>query len=262
MPTLTFTPLWDRFLSEGAVTLTARDIADRAGASMKSAYEGIRRAMDEGRLFSPAKGLYVLVPPEYRAWGAVPADWYIDDLMKHLKRRYYISYLTAAALHGASHQASQIFQVVTDREVRPTSRHTANVRLRFYTNAHAAERAVESRTGPTGRIVVATPETCLLDLAENPEAGGGVSTLVEVVADLKVDSSKLAAEAEKRTRSAARRCGWILSRTHPGLDLTALRTLAAPGEGDDTLLVASGQRRGEHDPTWGIVVNTWAEGGS
>jgi len=44
---------------------------------------------------------------EYRVAGAPPASWYIDDFMKAVGTPYYVGVLTAAALHGAAHQAPQ-----------------------------------------------------------------------------------------------------------------------------------------------------------
>ena len=257
MPSLTFVPLWDKLLSEGVVTLTAPELAARAGATLKTTYWAVHEAKARKQLFSPAKGLYVLVPPEYRSWGVVPADWFIDDMMRHLARTYYLGFLTAAARHGASHQASQLFQVVCDGKVR--DRDIAGIRLRFYTASGMAERAIQSLTGPTGSLSVATPETCVLDLADRPDAGGGINVILEVLGGLDLDVEKLVEAAKLRSRAAVRRCGWFLSRTHPDLEIDRLHELASPDTGDDTLLVSSGERRGTHDHEWGVVVNTLAE---
>jgi hypothetical protein len=43
---------------------------------------------------------------------------WIDPLMRHQAIDYRISLLRAAAFHGASHQASMVFQVVVSRQVR------------------------------------------------------------------------------------------------------------------------------------------------
>lgn len=39
-------------------------------------------------------------------------------MMRHLTVDYYVGWLTAAAVHGAEHQAPQTFHVATDRHVR------------------------------------------------------------------------------------------------------------------------------------------------
>ncbi len=260
MPRDTFRTLWDGLLSEGVVSITAPALAERAGASIASAHLAIHNAKRYGKIFTPVRGLYVLVPPEYRAWGVVPADWFIDDMMRHLGRRYYVGFLSAANMHGASHQAAQVFQVVTDRAV--ANREVHQLRLEFHVASDIETRADQERIGPTGRLRVATPETCVLDLSERPDVGGGVNVLLEVLGGLTVDPDLLAAAARTRAKAGVRRCGWFLERTHPHLDLSGLREIAKPGTGAATRLVAKGPRRGTHDQRWGILINADAEGGS
>ena len=260
MPRDTFVTLWDELLSEGVVTITTSELAKRAGTSTESTHLAVHFARRARKIFSPSKGLYVLVPPEYRAWGVVPADWFIDDMMRHLGRKYYISHLTAAAMHGASHHATQVFQVVTDRRV--SDRAVGDLRLQFHSTSRFERRAVQRRTGPVGSLVVATPETCALDLAAYPDRGGGVNVLLEVLGGLTLDPGQLLEAARLRSRATVRRCGWILERTHPQLNLEGIRGLARPNVGDSTPLVAAGERRGHHDHAWGILVNTIAEAGA
>lgn len=87
------------------------------GLSPAAIASGLQRLRRQLRVFSPTRGLYVVIPPEFRSWGVVPADWFIDDLMRHLGRRHYVALLSAAAYHGAAQQASQVFQVMTDGRV-------------------------------------------------------------------------------------------------------------------------------------------------
>lgn len=261
MPATTFSRLWDRLLSEGVVSITAVELAGRANASAEATFRAVHHAKAAGLLFSPAKGLYVLVPPHYRSWGTVPADWYVDDMMRHMGRKYYVSFLTAAARHGASHQASQLFQVVVD--VKTRHRDIGGVRLRFYRSAAIDSRPTQQVIASTGLLTVATPETCLLDLAERPDVGGGLNVILEVVPELQIRSDALVVAARERPRAVVRRCGWILSRTHPSLKLAGLRELAAPDLHNPTpLLPTADWERGETDPEWGILVNTLAVGGA
>lgn len=254
MPATTFRRLWDALISEGVVSLTAAELAQRAGATQEATFRAVHTAKANGLLFSPAQGLYVLVPQEYRSWGAVPADWYIDDMMQHMGRSYYVSLLTAAARHGASHQASQLFQVVVDTRVR--DRDVGGVRLRFYQSTEIDDRATKRETAATGLLTVATPETCLLDLAERPEAGGGLNVILEVVPELPIDEAALVLAARSRPRAVVRRAGWILSRAQADLRLDALRQLAEPAVRNPTPLLAAGAPSGKVDPEWGVVVNT------
>lgn len=259
MDTISFRRLWDDLLADGYVSITSEQIAERAGTSLESVYVATHRATNEGLMFSPTRGLHVLVPPEYRSWGSVPADWFIDDMMSHLGSTYYVAYLSAAARHGASHQAVQQFQVITEKRVESRSR--GRVKLTFYRSSSIESRAVERQNGPTGVLCVATPETCLLDLAERPTAGGGMSTLLEVVGELPIDVACLYDAAPLRPRSVVRRAGWLLERTQPDLDIRRLEERAAPGVGRPTPLVTGQPASGRVDKRWGVDINT-AVGGS
>lgn len=92
-----------------------------------------------------------MIPPEYRSWGVIPADWFIDDLMRHRGRRYYVALLSAAVYHGASHQAPQVFQVMADGRV--LDRAIERVRPRFYASEHAARDGWSITTAPAGTWV-------------------------------------------------------------------------------------------------------------
>lgn len=63
--------------------------------------------------------------------------------MRALGRDYYVSLLTAAAMHGAAHQAPQVFQVMVDRHV--ADRDIERVKLRFYTNEYLDRMTVQER---------------------------------------------------------------------------------------------------------------------
>lgn len=145
----------DALLSAGVHAFTTDDAAAAAGIRPESARPALARLIKNKLAFSPARGLYIPIPPEYRSWGVVPAASFVDALMHHLDRAYYVGYLSAAEIHGAAHQRPQVFQVVTDRDVR--DRDLGRVRLRFITNRAAAELPSTRRNTPTGTMAVATP---------------------------------------------------------------------------------------------------------
>ncbi|MBO7465206.1 MAG: hypothetical protein J6T56_05070, partial [Bacteroidales bacterium] len=64
----------------------------------------LSREVNKGRIMIPIQGFYVIIPEEYALRGVVPQSFYLDDMMRHLGRRYYVSMLSAASYHGASHQ--------------------------------------------------------------------------------------------------------------------------------------------------------------
>ena len=98
----------DELLSEGISSFDAAEAARRMGLSRDRAHGALKRLADAGEIFSAARGFYVIIPPEYRAWGAVPAPWFVDPMMAHLGRRYYVGLLSAAELFGAAHSPPSI----------------------------------------------------------------------------------------------------------------------------------------------------------
>ena len=109
-----FSGLWDQLLTEGTNTVTIDDIESRTGATRNAVYLGVKYAIDRKRLFSPVRGLYVVVPAEYRSMGFVPATQFIDPMMNHLGIEYYLGLATAAGWRGSSHHAPQEFQVIVN----------------------------------------------------------------------------------------------------------------------------------------------------
>lgn len=253
-----FTRTWDQLLAEGKSSITAAELQERTGASQAAVYMAAKYAIDHGRLFSPVRGLYVIVPSEHRSRGVVPATHFIDPMMRHLGVDYYIAYASAAEWWGAAHQAPQEFQVVVTGRVR--DRQIERVRLRFHTVKEIDAEAVRRVAGPRTMIKVATPDLCSVDLANRPELGGGLSNVATILAELPdLDVQEIAHLAAKRSRSEARRLGWLLEMARSDLDLGAVRKVAQPERGQPTLLVPSGSRRGDLDKTWGLVINATVE---
>lgn len=244
----------ERLLSEGRFWLTTAEAVDLLGRDRKTLYPRLAELERAGKLFSPAQGFYVVVPPEYREWGVVPADWLIDPLMHHLGRDYYVSFLSAAARHGAAHQAPQSFQVVVDRSLR--DRNIGRLRLRFVASRNLGEMARERMASHTSTFVIATRETTAVDLAWRPSAGGGIDNVATVLRELgNLDTEQIARLTAVRGRATARRLGWLVQRFREDLDPYWLRQAARPEEGAPSLLVPGNRSHGKVDREWGLRLN-------
>ena len=244
----------DLLLSRGRHSFTLADAKNMLSSDDAAVRKGVERLARKGQVFSPSRSFYVVVPPEFRSWGSVPAAHFIDDLMGFLDRRYYVALLSAAELHGAAHQAPQVFQVMVDRHLR--DRDVGRARLRFFTGTHVGNAPVERRNVPTGQVTLATKELTAVDLVEHPSAAGGIDNVATVLAELgPLDGAQMAAAAEHRARSVARRLGWLLEFVSAQVDLDPLRALAAAGDGTPTDLRAGGARRGSLDRSWNVRVN-------
>lgn len=248
----------DYLASRGRYSATLEEVQELTGSTYAAAVSGLGRLHRQGRVFSPARGLYVFVPAEYRSWRVTPADWFVDDLMRHLQRPYYVALLSAAVYHGASHHAPQVFQIMTDRHV--ADRDIERVRLRFYTTQRLAAVPRQSVNTQTGTIWVSSPEATVVDLVDHPRASGGISNVATVVRDIgELNSSQLATLAAERGLACARRTGWLAERFGRVEDLGPLRLAARLGEGDPSVLSPTAPRRGRTDQAWHVRVNTEVE---
>ncbi len=256
---MTIKGLPDHLLGQGRYTATTDEIAELLRIEKGAVRVGMNRLRKQRLAFSPARGLYGFVPPNYRSWGVLPADWFVDDLMRYLKRDYYVGLLSAAALHGSAHQRPQVFQIVTDKSM--ANRDIGRVRLRFFKSSAIAQANTETINTPTGTMVVAGKETTVSDLVAHPRASGGFSNIATIVSEIgALDGGKLARASAVLPRSHARRLGWLVERYAESTpDLKALRQQAAPDRGTPSPLSPSGPRRGRVDERWGLWINTDVE---
>lgn len=250
----------DALLAAGIHAFTVEDAAQAAGIKPSSTWPALARLIKNKLVFSPARGLYIPIPPQHRSWGAVPATWFVDALMTHLGRAYYVGYLSAAELHEAAHQRSQVFQVVVDRDLR--ARSFGRVRVRFIKNRDVADLPTLRRNTPTGTMAVSTPELTAIDLANRPDHGGGVHNVATVLIDLandgKLHDEALAQLVDRFPAAAARRVGWIVEHFTP-VHLDALADTASRAIDEPSNLDRYCARRGKIDARWRVRVNAAVE---
>ena len=206
----------DLLISLGRYSASLDEIQELTGRSDAAIASGLQRLRRQRRVFSPTRGLYVVIPPEFRSWGVVPADWFIDELMRHLGRRYYVALLSAAVYHGAAHQAPQVFQVMADGRV--LDRAIERVRLRFYVSEHTPDTPTDMVTVYTGSIPVSSREATVVDLVREPRASGGVSNVATILTQI----------GEAQRLGTRHPCGAPRSghRASHGMDGRALRLLS------------------------------------
>ncbi|OLB32626.1 MAG: hypothetical protein DMG41_10875 [Acidobacteria bacterium] len=169
------------------------------------------RLSRQGRLISPRRGFFVIVPLEYKSAGSPPPSWFIDQLMEFESEPYYVGLLSAAALHGAAHQQPQEFQVMASRQMRPAV--VGRSRIRFLLKKHIKRTETISLKTETGAMKISTPESTALDLVRYPRHAGGLNNIATVLADLaeKIDPEHLS-EAARRDDDlpSAQRLGFLL----------------------------------------------------
>ncbi|MCC5952701.1 MAG: type IV toxin-antitoxin system AbiEi family antitoxin [Acidimicrobiia bacterium] len=255
--------LTDWLLARGRNWVTTSDAAALLGIPATHVAPTLARWRRRGHLFSPTKGLYVVVPPEYRSWGAVPASHFIDALMHHLGHDYYVALLSAAEVHGFAHQRPQVFQVMTPARLRDRS--FGRVRIRFTTDASMGGRPAKAVNTPTGTMRVSSIEVTVLDLVAHPRLSGGLSNVATILGEMaeenRIDVERLSDVAVGYPSSVVQRCGWLLDfmaeRMELDLDTEPLADWVA-GRRAVRLEPWAGSE-GERNDRWHVIVNATPE---
>ena len=211
---LAFSSYMTDLLSNGRVAFLRDEAHQALGVSHGALLDAAERQQRKQRLLNPRRGFYVIVPPQYLAWGAPPPSWYIDDLMRHVGRDYYVGLLKAAELHGATHQAVMEFQVITD--IRLSKIRAGRSAIAFYYRKDMAVvgEGIDDRQTDTGGMRISSVELTVLDLIRYSRAAGGLDNVATIIADLsdRIDPGKLAALSPAFERSISQRLGYLLER--------------------------------------------------
>ena len=209
-----FSAYMTRLLSEGRVVFSREDALKELGISRGALLDAAERQQRRKHLISPRRGFYVIVPPQYLAWGAPPPSWYIDSLMRHEDRPYYVGLLKAAELHGASHQAVMEFQIVTDKRLPKIKAGRSAIVSHYRRDMDAVTDGIEKHKTDTGRMKVSSIELTVLDLLRYPHTGGGLDNIVTVLSVLgnRINPHKLTKLSPAFERSVLQRLGYLLDR--------------------------------------------------
>jgi predicted transcriptional regulator of viral defense system len=209
---------------------------------------------------SPARGFYVVVPPEYRRLGCLPADQFIPDLMKRLDLSYYVGLLSAGEYHGAAHQRPQELQVFLAKHRDPIQ--CGKVRVRFIARKRINDVPVDRLNTPRGTLAVSSPEATAFDLVGYADHAGGLNQVATVLSELveKLDSEKLALVAATAPVSWAQRLGFLLDHLGYSEKTAPLKDYVRKHARVSTLLSPKESRARSHrNKGWKLYVNAKIE---
>jgi predicted transcriptional regulator of viral defense system len=202
----------DTLIQEGKCCFNLKEAQKALGKTANSISLAIAHQYAKGRIAKPAHGFYVIVPPEYRELGCIPPEQFIPYLMEYWGYRYYAALLTAANYHGASHQASFVFQVIINCK-RPAFLKCGKFVIQFLTKKNITDASIMSRATPKSYINLSTPEATAFDLLLYPKASGGLNHIVTVLSELQeaMDVKRLKEIINKLSNIACmQRLGYLL----------------------------------------------------
>jgi predicted transcriptional regulator of viral defense system len=208
--------------ANGRYTFSRAELQQTLQKSDAAIKLGLNRLQKKGRIVSPRRGFYVVVPEEYKHVGAPPPTWFIDALMKDWQSEYYVALLSAAEMYGAAHQRPQEFQVICDRPHRVIN--VARYRIRFFKKWNVPEVPVTSHKTATGYMRVSSAEATALDLVRYYQDVGYYSHVVTVLSELsdRINSRRLVSAAKCGIELA------VVQRLGYFLDLLGKDKLAEP----------------------------------
>lgn len=197
-------------MQAGRYLFSSVEAATALGASADAVKLALNRLRRKGEIASPGRGVYVIVPPEYRSLGCLPADQFIPALMAHAKAPYYAGLLTAAQYHGAAHHRPQEFQVMVEKARRPIE--CGLVRIGFHVRKRLSEVPTQNINTPRGFLAVSTPAATAFDLVGYETQVGGLGAIATVLIDLaeRLEPQELAALAPSVPLPWVQRLGYLL----------------------------------------------------
>lgn len=181
--------------------------AERSEKTLKT---NIHRLVSSKRIQNVYKGFYVIIPTQYQLKGAVPPSYYINELMEHLGKPYYVGLLSAAAIYGASHQRAMMTQVVTTGPRPRTS--NKNTLLDWNYRQQIPNELIESRNAEMGRINYSSVELTAVDIIQFASNIGGYQRAATVLAELvdEIDMAKIGGVLPYTTAATMQRLGYLL----------------------------------------------------
>ena len=221
----------------------------------------IYRLMKDNAVLSLNQKCCLIVPIQYRTMGAPPVEWYLNEFMRSIKGDYYVGLLTAAAYHGSSHQAVQVYQVVTNKRIRPIK--AGRTRLVFiYKNKKNFENIAPKLVPRTNEGVhLSSPELTAIDLLMYKDSVGSLNAIATVLAELAdaINVEILTSILDKVPLVYAQRLGYIWELTEQSALADHVHTFLESKPLRYHPLEPKIPHKGEKNKKWHLIINTILE---
>ncbi len=251
----------DKLQSLGRYSFSKEEALRELALSPLALIRSLQRLAKKKMVVLVRRGFYVIVPPEYRASGILPPEWFIHDLMQALNKPYYVGVLSAAALHGAAHEQPQAFHVVTtspQRDIR-----VAGVHLTFFSKSRMQQTPTHQIKTPTGFITTSTPAATSLDCVRFAARVGGLDRVLTVLielAEVMTTEDLLNAAAKEKDIAYTQRLGFLLEKAQRDSLADALASWIASRRPLYTPLDPTAPRTGHpYNARWHVIDNAHVE---
>ena len=198
-------------LAAGRVAFPLDDLIEETGLSVIAARNQLLRLGGRVTRVTRVQQFFLTVTPEYRAIGAPPPVWWLDDYFAWLGHPYYLGLQSAAETYGSAPQALQVTQVVTDTPRREIQ--VGRIRVQFFVKRGVNRTPTQPLAKAFAPLRVSTPAATAFDLIRYAARLGGIERSVETLAPLipliRAPDLKTVLKAEGEV-AAAQRLGYLL----------------------------------------------------
>lgn len=235
------------------------ELVDHCNASVATLRKELQRLIARGEIINLRKGYYIIMPPRYQQFGKLPVELYIDKLFSYLGKSYYLAFYSAAAFHGATHQATHTDYVMTQPPAM-LEVEKEKFRIRFFKTTRWPANNIERRQSDAGYFYLSSPFLTVVDLVYHQASLGGMHRIVTVIEELVDSISKSDVEALLEWyphKSVLQRAGFILDELHADKKVTGplVAHLQEVGFYPVLLKPQQGQKPGRADNKWKVDVN-------
>ena len=196
--------------ANGCHHFTTADAFEAVAGNHPAVHAQLRRLKQQGLIAEPARSFHVIVPPEYKRLGCLPADQFIDQLMQVWGEPYYVTLLSAAERYGAAHQRPQATQVMVRKNRHALS--CGQIRVEFIARGDLEKMPVTRFNTLRSVLRYSTPEVTALELVGYPGHAGGLDNVATVLSDLaeEMAADKLLKASRLSPMSWSQRLGYLL----------------------------------------------------
>ena len=152
--------------TSGVHHFTTADALTALGGNPPAVRAQLRRLKQQELLAEPVRSFHVIVPPEHRRLGCLPAEHFIDHLMQVWGEPYYVCLLSAAERHGAAHQRPQATQVMKRKNRQSID--CGMIRINFIARSDLEQMPVTKLNTPRGVVRYSSPEVTAIELVGYP----------------------------------------------------------------------------------------------
>ena len=249
-----------KLLQRGQYHFTTNDAMKALNGDSHSVTRALNRLKQKGELATPQRGFYVVIPPEYRPLGCLPAEQFVPQLMDRIGEQYHVALLSAAQLHGAAHQRPQRFQVMVQKPHKPIE--CGTVCVNFFVRSGLARVSTVIMNTPRGHLRVSSVEATALELVGYAKHAGGLDNVATILSELaeSIAADKLTKEANHVPLAWAQRLGYLLELVGRNDSACELERFVRKRARRVTPLNASLPRKGaERSLRWRVAMNVKVE---